>query len=215
MEVINFGLQNTIFNTILAELRDEHRQADRSRFRHNLIRASELLAVEMSRHLKYESKTITTPLGTLEMPVLSDYPVLVAILRASLPMLDGFLRIFDRSDNAFISAYRKYTDENHFEIKVEYISVPDLENRTWAILDPMIATGKSMSLTYETLRKIAKPDRVFIVGLIASEEGIEYLERHLPNATLIVGAIDSELTAKSYIVPGLGDAGDLCFGTKN
>ena len=215
MKIINFGEQNSIFNTILAQLRSEKLQHDRAKFRYNLERASEMLAFEVSKHLSYHPEMITTPLGTLEMPILNEYPIMISILRAALPMQTGFLRVFDQSDSAFISAYRKYLEGNEFVIKVEYISVPDLQDRIWVILDPMIATGRSMTLTYDTLRNIAKPSQLFIVGVIASEEGIDHLERHIPDATVIVGAIDSELTAKSYIVPGLGDAGDLSFGEKN
>jgi uracil phosphoribosyltransferase len=206
---------HSIFLNYLAELRDETIQADRLRFRHNMERVGELLAYEISKQLHYTPRTVQTPLGTLDTPVLEDQPVLVTILRAALPLQAGFLRIFDRADNAFISAFRKYTNSNKYIIHVEYVSAPDLTDRTVILLDPMIATGKSMVLSYEQLLSYGVPSRLYIAGVIASEEGLDYLQRHIPQAHIYIGDVDSELTAKGYIVPGLGDAGDLAFGKKN
>lgn len=205
----------SIFTHLLAELRDEQIQQDRMRFRLNLERAGELFAFEISRTLNYAPRLVETPLGELEQNVLSNPPVLGAILRAALPMHAGFLRIFDQADNAFISAYRHPTDEFKFTIKVEYISCPGLAGRTFVLIDPMIATGRSMIACYEeVVQRYGAPERLYMVGLIASEEGLTYVQRRAPDAHIYVGAVDSELTAKSYIVPGLGDAGDLAYGEK-
>lgn len=205
---------NSIFTQIMAELRDSEIQTDRLRFRFNLERAGELLAYEISRHLQYENRTVTTPLGTLEVPVLASQPVLVGILRAGLPLHEGFLRIFDHADNGFISAYRHHTNENEFVIKVEYMACPEIEDRTLILIDPMIATGKSLYLSYQSLLTLGKPKDVYVAAVIASEEGLQYLRMHMPGARFFIGDVDKELTAKSYIVPGLGDAGDLAYGEK-
>lgn len=205
---------NSIFTQIMSELRDSDIQTDRMRFRFNLERAGELLAYEISRHLQYENRTVTTPLGTLEVPVLASQPVLVGILRAGLPLHEGFLRIFDHADNGFISAYRQHTNENEFVIKVEYMACPEIDDRTLILIDPMIATGKSLYLSYQSLLALGKPREVYVAGVIASEEGLQYLRLHMPGARFFIGDVDKELTAKSYIVPGLGDAGDLAYGGK-
>lgn len=205
---------NSIFTQIMSELRDSDIQTDRMRFRFNLERAGELLAYEISRHLQYVNRTVTTPLGALEVPVLASQPVLVGILRAGLPLHEGFLRIFDHADNGFISAYRQHTNENEFVIKVEYMACPEIEDRTLILIDPMIATGKSLYLSYQSLLALGKPREVYVAGVIASEEGLQYLRLHMPGARFFIGDVDKELTAKSYIVPGLGDAGDLAYGGK-
>lgn len=210
-----FDQQPSIFTQFLAELRDESIQLDRMRFRFNLERAGEIMAYEISKRLSYHDSNIRTPLGELSQAVLPLAPVLGAILRAALPMHQGFLRIFDNADNAFISAYRNPTDEVQFEIKVEYTSCPDLSARTLILIDPMIATGRSIVACYEELMlRYGKPYQLFIAGLIASEDGLAHVQRHIPDAQFYIGAVDPELTAKSYIVPGLGDAGDLAFGEK-
>lgn len=199
----------------LAQLRDETTQQDRLRFRHNMARAAEMLAYELSKALLYDAKEITTPLGTCTQHVLQRRPVVVSILRAGLALHDGFLRAFPEADSGFVSAYRQPTGEDSFVINVEYVSAPDLENRTLIVLDPMIATGKSMVASVNAiLNSSGDADRLFIAALIASEDGLAYVRRHLPAAQLYIGAVDSELTAKSFIVPGLGDAGDLAFGRK-
>lgn len=205
---------NSIFSQIMSELRDVDIQTDRMRFRFNLERAGELMAYEISKHLQYVNKTVTTPLGTMDVSVLSQQPVLVGILRAGLPLHNGFLRIFDHADNGFISAFRQHTSENEFVIKVDYMACPEIEDRTLILVDPMIATGKSLYLSYQSLLTLGTPKEVYVAGVIASEEGLQYLRLHMPHAKFFVGDVDKELTAKSYIVPGLGDAGDLAFGGK-
>lgn len=198
----------------MSELRDVDIQTDRMRFRFNLERAGELMAYEISRHLQYVNKTVTTPLGSVDVSVLNQQPVLVGILRAGLPLHNGFLRIFDHADNGFISAFRQHTSENEFVIKVDYMACPEIEDRTLILVDPMIATGKSLYLSYQSLLSLGTPKEVFVAGVIASEEGLQYLRLHMPHAKFFIGDVDKELTAKSYIVPGLGDAGDLAFGEK-
>ena len=208
------GASNSYFNHFLYELRDQEIQKDRMRFRLNLERTAEILAYEISKALPYSSQNVTTPLGELDMNLLETQPVLVSVLRAGVPFHMGFLRIFDHSDNGFISAYRHHTHGNEFIVKVEYTAIPDVNNRPLILVDPMIATGKSIVLSYKEIAKQYTPGQVFICGLVASEEGLDYVKRNVPQAKLYVGAIDHELTAKSYIVPGLGDAGDLAYGPK-
>jgi uracil phosphoribosyltransferase len=204
-----------VIHLFLNVLRDSNLQLDRQRFRFNMERMGEVLALEISQHLDYQPIEVHTPLGTAESIELAVQPVLAVILRAALPLHQGFLRVFDQADNAFIAAYRKHTSENEFIVQLEYLSSPELTDRVVILLDPMIATGRSMVLSYEQLIRYGKPKQFFVAGVIGSEEGIEHVQRHLPHANIVVGAIDSELTARGYIVPGLGDAGDLAFGEKN
>ncbi len=187
------------------------------RFRYNLERIGEYIAFEISKKLNYKAINTTTPLGEATSNVLESQPVLATILRAGLPMHNGLLRIFDKAQNAFVSAYRKHHKDSTFEIAVEYLSSPLLENKTLILSDPMLATGSSMVLTYQALLKKGMPKHTHIVAVIASKQGVEYLKTHMPNQnyTLWIGAIDEELTAQSYIVPGLGDAGDLAYGEKS
>ena len=207
--------QNTIFNQVLFELRDVNIQQDRMRFRTNVERAGEILGYELSKQLNYKKTEVHTPLGSLDMNLPSEMPVIVSVLRAGLPFHMGLLRMFDQADNGFISAYRHHLSETKFEIRVQYHALPVMKSRTLILADPMIATGHSLVKAWETILQFAgKPARILIAGLLGSEEGIEYVERHIPEAQLFIGAIDKELTAKSYIVPGLGDAGDLAFGLK-
>jgi len=208
------GDTNSIFNQFLQEMRSEVFQQDRMRFRFNLKRAGSILAYEISKDLEYSSSLVKTPLGELNMLTLKSNPIIISILRAGLPLHEGVLSVFDNSDNGFISAYRQHTREDEFIIKVEYLACPEIENKTIILCDPMIATGQSMVKSYKALLEKGTPNRVFIASVIASDEGIEYVERHMPEAVIYVGAVDMELTAKSYIVPGLGDAGDLAFGIK-
>ena len=209
------GKDNSVFNQFMYELRDVSVQNDRMRFRKNLLRCSQIMAYEVSKEMKYESREVTTPLGELEMDLVSEPPVIVSILRAGLPMHEGFLDFFDAADNGFISAYRHHTKGNDFIVKVEYMAMPPLEGRTLVVVDPMIASGKSIVLSYQAMiPSEGQPDQVILCGLIASEEGLDYVRRQLPGVRIFVGAVDSELTAKAYIVPGLGDAGDLAFGSK-
>ncbi|GAB1405470.1 uracil phosphoribosyltransferase [Lentimicrobium sp.] len=212
----NLGEHNSIFNQYISEIRDVVIQRDSWRFRHNMERLGTIFGYEISRQLEYASKEIITPLGSTDMNVLKSMPVLATILRAGLPLHQGLLNAFDRSENAFVSAYRKHSKDGGFKIQVEYVSGPELTNRTLILSDPMLATGASLELSYKALLGKGKPKHTHIVTLIASTQGVDYIQRHLPmnDITLWVGAIDDELTAQAYIVPGLGDAGDLAFGSK-
>ena len=206
---------NSIFATFLGEIRDSNIQKDAMRFRKNMERISEILGYELSKKLEYISKTVKTPLGDAEIHVLKEQPVLATILRAGLAMHNGLLNYFDSSECAFISAYRKHTSLEEFDIHVEYLASPKLDNRIVILSDPMLATGSSLVTVYKALLKQGKPSKIIIVAAIATPDALEYIQRHLPeNTDFWVGAIDKELTAQSYIVPGLGDAGDLAFGEK-
>jgi uracil phosphoribosyltransferase len=210
------GEYNSIINQFIAEIRDESLQQDSLRFRRNLERIGEFFAFKISELLAFEKKEISTSLGIAEVPVLKSYPVLATILRAGLPIHQGLLNVFDKSENAFISAYRKYHKDGRFSIQLEYASIPELEDKILIISDSMIATGASMVLAYKELLTKGKPVHTHIVTVVASAEGVEYLKRNLPKSevTLWVGAIDEELTAQAFIVPGFGDAGDLAYGKK-
>lgn len=206
---------HTIFNTYLAEMRDVKIQKDPLRFRKNLERIGIIMAYEVSKVLNYKNETVQTPLGTAECIVVSEQPVLATILRAGLGMHLGFLEVFDRAENAFVSAYRKHSSLEDFEIHVEYMAAPSIEGKILVISDPMLATGNSMQMVYQSLLQNGKPKKTIICAAIAAPEALIYLQNHLPKETLYyVGAIDKELTAQSYIVPGLGDAGDLAYGIK-
>ncbi len=215
--VHNLGATNSIFNQFIAELRDVDVQQDRMRFRRNLERIGEVFAYEISKTFPYESKEIITPLGTSTMQVIREQPVLATILRAGLPMHQGLLNYFDGADNSFITAYRKYHKSESFDIRVEYISSPDITNKILILSDPMLATGASLVKSLRGMLAIGMPSHIHIVTALASVEGLEYVKRNLSlrNLNIWIGAIDDELTAQAYIVPGLGDAGDLAFGTKN
>jgi uracil phosphoribosyltransferase len=212
----NLGLNDSILNQYIAEIRDNVIQVDSLRFRYNLERISEIFAYEISKTLEYEKREVITPLGSAEVPVLKEYPVLIPVLRAGLPMHKGLQNIFDKSESAFISAYRKVEKNQKFVIKVEYVCSPDLTGKTVILSDPMMATGASIVSVYKELITLGKPAHFHIVIIIASAEGVDHIKKSLPDkeVTLWVGAIDDELTAKAYIVPGLGDAGDLAFGKK-
>lgn len=214
--IINLGESNSIFNHFVAEIRDEQIQRDSMRFRRNLERVGEIFAYEISKKLNYKSEDVQTALGIASVPKLTEQPVLATILRAGLPIHLGLLNAFDKAENAFISAYRRYEKDGSFDIQFEYLSCPSIENKTVILSDPMLATGASMVLAYKALLQRGKPKHTHIVSIIASKEGVDYLQKNLPmqNTTLWLGAIDDELTVKSYIVPGLGDAGDLAFGSK-
>ncbi len=209
------GNSNSIINNFIAELRDVEVQKDRMRFRRNLERMGEIFAYEISKHLSYTFREVITSLGVANVPVLSEQPVVATILRAGLPLHQGLMNYFDQADNAFVSAYRKHHKDGSFDIKVEYVSSPQLHDRILILCDPMLATGSSIVLTYKELLRKGIPSHVHFVTAIASAEGVEYVKSHLSsNVTIWVGAMDEELTAHSYIVPGLGDAGDLAFGLK-
>ncbi len=212
---INLSEKQSIIGDYLSELRSTKIQSDRMRFRKNLSRIGELMAYEISKTLDFKAKTIKTPLGNARQKVLVDSPVLATILRAGMGMHNGLLEIFDKSDNAFVSAYRKHLNEEDFDIKVEYLAGPSIEDRVLIISDPMLATGQSMFSVYHALLKNGTPERTIIAAVISSPEAIEFLEQNMPKGTIIVNAaIDKELTAQSYMVPGLGDAGDLAYGEK-
>jgi uracil phosphoribosyltransferase len=212
--VINLSEQCSLVSHWISELRDVQIQTDRMRFRRNLERVGEVAAYELSKFLDYEEKDVQTPLGISVCDVLKEQPVLATILRAGLPLHQGLLNYFDKADNAFISAYRKHNRDGSFEISLEYVSCPELENRIVIISDPMLATGSSLVKTIQYLREEGHPREIHVVVAIACTVGIEYVQRSEPNVKIWCGAIDEELTAKGYIVPGLGDAGDLAFGTK-
>ena len=213
--VHDLSLTNSIINQFVAELRNVSIQGDRMRFRKNLERIGEIFAYEISKTLQFETKEITTPLGIANVPVMAEHPIVGTILRAGLPLHYGLLNYFDQADNAFISAYRKHHKDGSFDIKLEYVGSPSLANRVLILCDPMLATGSSMVMTYKALMEKGIPKHTHIVCALASVQGIEYVKRNMPeNVTIWAAAIDEELTAQSYIVPGLGDAGDLAFGSK-
>ncbi|MBK7029038.1 MAG: uracil phosphoribosyltransferase [Bacteroidales bacterium] len=214
--VINLGTQNSLVNQFIAELRDAGIQTDSMRFRKNMERLGEVFAYEISKRLEFESREITTSLGTANVPVLKYPPILGTILRAGLPLHQGLLNFFDHSDNAFVSAYREHRKDDEFAVRIEYTSCPDLEGKVLILSDPMLATGHSMLSSYKELVQQGKPVHTHLVAVLASLQGIAYLKRYMgsQDVTIWVGAIDDELTAQGYIVPGLGDAGDLAFGKK-
>jgi len=215
METLILNRYSSIFNRYLSEIRDEEIQKDPMRFRHNVERMGELLAYEASRGLNYRQRSVQTPLGIANEMDIGEEPVLVSILRAGLPLHLGVLRMYDRAENGFISAYRKTEIDGDFVIKVEYLASPSLEGKTVFMIDPMLATGQSMVLCHEAILRQGTPERIILISLIGSEEGVDYVSRHFPeNTRLYIGAIDPELNSKKYIVPGLGDAGDLAFGNK-
>lgn len=216
MEIRILDQEPSQFARFMCELRDEQVQKDPMRFRENLRRIGRIFAYEISKELSYANRCIHTPLGEKVMLVPDEEPVIASILRAGLPLHEGILSVFDRAENAFISAYRKHDETGAFQIKMEYVSCPDLRDKTLVLCDPMLATGSSMDICYHALLEHGKPRHTHLVSVIAAQEGLEYIQKHLPygNCTLWIGSVDEELTAQSYIVPGLGDAGDLAFGPK-
>ena len=200
----------------MSEIRSESVQTDQLRFRRNMERLGEIFAYEISKKLTFEKREIVSPLGVSEMKLIKEFPILATILRAGLPLHQGLLNYFDHSDSAFISAYRRHHKNGRFDIELEYTSCPDINNKVLILADPMLATGASMEITYKSLLQFGKPKHTHIVTAIASLEGINSIKRKLNmnKVSLWVGAIDDELTAQSYIVPGLGDAGDLAYGEK-
>lgn len=215
MKIIDFSQQNTVLNAFLAELRDVNIQKDSMRFRRNIERIGEIMAYEISRELDYAPLTVTTPLGKSVQNVPADKLVLATILRAGLPLHSGFHNIFDRAENAFVSAYRKYVDETNFDVHIEYLASPRIDGKTLLLVDPMLATGCSAELSYRALLTKGTPAKIILASVIASRQAVEYVKEHFPENTVVYcAAVDSELNSHSYIVPGLGDAGDLCFGEK-
>lgn len=214
--VQQISLTNSIFSEFLAEIRDVNTQKDAMRFRKNLERMGEIFAYEISKKLEYEITETKTPLGVAKTAKLKEQPVVATILRAGLPLHFGILNFFDKAENAFIGAYRRHHKDNSFDVALEYLASPNLSNKTLILCDPMLATGSSLLLTYQSLLTHSKPKHTHIVCAVASKQGLNYLKTHLNmnECSIWCGAIDEELTAQSYIVPGLGDAGDLAFGIK-
>lgn len=211
------GKENTILNKFISQVRDCKVQTDSMRFRRNIERIGEIMGYEISKTLNYKPQVVETPLGEVQMSLIGDRVVVATVLRAGLPLQQGLLNYYDDAECAFVSAYRKNKKDGTFKINVEYVSCGDLEGKVLILADPMLATGQSLRLTYESLvAHGGEPLHTHVVSVIASEQGVEYAEKHLPSktTTLWLGAVDAELTSKAYIVPGIGDAGDLCYGKK-
>jgi uracil phosphoribosyltransferase len=211
------GKENTILNRFVAELRDRQYQQNPLLFRHNLERVGQVMAYEISKTLNYRRQTVETPLGEAEMNLPADEVVLATILRSGIPMHNGFLDFFDASKSAFVAAYRHYGKDGSFKIEIESLTAPELAGRTLILIDPMLATGQSIEVAYENLvRTAGEPEFTHIATVIASEDGVEYIRKHFPanKFRIWAAAVDSEMTVKSYIVPGIGDTGDLAFGEK-
>lgn len=216
MKVINLGQKNSVLNKFVSEMRDITVQKDSLRFRRNLERLGEIFAYEISQTLEYSEKQFVTPLGIANINTHDDQVVVATILRAGLPLHQGILNFFDGAQNAFVAAYRKYDKGEDFHINIEYASSPDLDGKTLILADTMLATGASLEIAYKRLCEEGQPAHTHLVCPISSAYAVEYLQKHLPaeGVTLWVAAIDEELTSHSYIVPGLGDAGDLAYGIK-
>ena len=217
MKIINLSDNNSVVNQYLAEIRDTHFQQSRHLFRNNIKRIGEMMAYEISKTLSYEKREVTTPLGVAPVNVPADQLVIGTILRAGLPFHEGFLHVFDHADNAFISAFRMYTNREHTEVGIhtEYMASPSVGGKTLIIADPMLATGGSMAACYEALAKTGIPAKLHIACVIATEEGLDVVRQAVPDdATVWCAAIDPGMNANKYIVPGFGDAGDLCYGEK-
>jgi len=215
MKIYNFSEYSSLYNKFLSELRDENIQKDSMRFRKNLERLGEISAYEISKTLQENSQLTKTPLGTSKTNIPSENLVLATVLRAGLPLHNGLLKYYDNAENCFISAYRKHTSKEEFEVEIQYLASPNLSDKIVLLSDPMLATGRSMVLAYKALLKKGNPSKIHIICVIGSEQGVDYISKNFPkDTTLWIGGIDSKLTSESYIVPGLGDAGDLAFGKK-
>lgn len=217
MEIVNFSEQNTVINQYMSELRDKSYQRNRLLFRNNIERIGQMMAYELSKTLEYKPKTVTTPLGTLDINLPKDDMVIATVLRAGLPFHQGFLQVFDKAENAFVSAYRMYTNREHTEVGIhtEYMASPSVKGKTLIVVDPMLATGGSMVAAIEALQKNGKPRKIHVCCVIAAPEGIEFVKQYLPEDSHIwCAAIDPGMNENKYIVPGFGDCGDLCFGEK-
>ncbi|MBR1934122.1 MAG: uracil phosphoribosyltransferase [Prevotella sp.] len=217
MKVINLSEQNSVMNQFMAEIRDKKYQQNRLLFRNNIQRIGEVMAFELSKTLDYRPKTVTTPLGTLDIPLPKDDVLLATVLRAGLPFHEGFLRVFDHAENGFVSAYRMYTNREHTEVGIhtEYMAAPSVKGKTLIIVDPMLATGGSMVAAYQALLETGKPSKVHIASVIGTPEGVEFLGQNVADdVTLWCAAIDPGMNEHKYIVPGFGDCGDLCYGEK-
>ncbi len=217
IEIHNLGSTDSVFNQYMAELRDAVIQQDRMRFRRNLERIGEVMAYEISKTFEYDDEEVTTPLGIKQIRTMHEQPVIATILRAGLPFHNGMLSMFDQADSAFIAAYRKYDkNEEDSEIRVEYFSSPDIEDRILILCDPLLATGESIVKTLNGLMEEMMPKEIHIAVAVASQDGLDYVERTMSRlpVTIWVGSVDEELTARAYVVPGIGDVGDLAYGEK-
>ena len=218
MKIINFAEQNTVVNHYMAELRDKNHQKNRMVFRRNIERIGEMMAYELSKTLEYKPKTVKTPLGQLDIPLIKQEDMVIAtVLRAGLPFHQGFLNVFDGADNAFVSAYRMYINREHTEVGVhsEYIATPSVKGRTLLVVDPMLATGGSLAAAIEALMSAGRPKKIHVCCVIAAPEGIEVVKEALPeDSTIWCASVDEGMNEQKYIVPGFGDCGDLCFGEK-
>ena len=217
MEIVDFSQSNSIINLYMSELRDKNYQKNRLLFRYNIKRIGEMMAYELSKTLEYKPKTITTPLGTIDIPLPKEDMVIATVLRAGLPFHEGFLNVFDKADNGFVSAFRMYINREHTEVGIhaDYIAAPSVKGKTLIIADPMLATGGSMAAAIEALLMSGKPKKIHVCCIIAAPEGIEVVKEALPDdATIWCASIDQGMNEHKYIVPGFGDCGDLCFGEK-
>lgn len=216
MKIVNFDNFPSLISQYMAELRDVNVQSDMMRFRRNLERIGEIMAFEISRTLRYNVTEVTTPLAPAKCHTIADPVVLATIFRAGLPFHQGFLNYFDHAENAFVSAYRKYKEKENFDVCIEYLASPSLDGKVLVIADPMLATGASMELSYRALLTKGKPAHIHVCSVVASQLAVDFVRNNFPadRTTLWVAAIDPEINAHSYIVPGLGDAGDLAFGIK-
>ena len=216
MKVIDFAEQDSLISQYMTELRDEKVQKDMLRFRRNLERIGEIMAYEISKTLDYKKVTTKTPLATMESDVVATPLVLATTFRAGVPFHQGFLNFFDHAENAFVSAYRKYKEKENFDVCIEYLASPRLDGKTLILADPMLATGASMELSYRALLTKGEPEHIHVASVIASRKAVDYIREHFPEekTTVWIGAVDPEINAHSYIVPGLGDAGDLAYGIK-
>lgn len=216
MKIVNMSEHDSLLNNFIAEIRDVDIQRDPLRFRANIQRIGQVMAYEMSKTLKYRSMDVTTPLGVAPTRVIDDHIVVASILRAGLPLHLGVLDVFDRAENCFVSAYRKYIDESHFDVHVEYLASPRIDGKTVVLCDPMLATGSSMELAYRAILKKGTPRKIVILSIVASRQAVNYINEHItePNVEAWVAVIDPDLNEHAYIVPGIGDAGDLAFGEK-
>lgn len=216
MKVVNFAETPSLISQYMAEMRDVNVQGSMMRFRRNLERVGEIMAYEISKTLNYTTVGVETPLATAQCQMLDENVVLGTIFRAGVPFHQGFLNFFDKAENAFVSAYRKYREKENFDIFIEYIASPRLDGKTLILVDPMLATGGSMELSYKALLTKGEPAKVHVASVIASQQAVDYVAKTFPadKTSIWVGAIDPEINAHSYIVPGLGDAGDLAYGEK-
>lgn len=216
MEIIDFGAQNSLVSVYLSQMRDVEQQKDALRFRRNLERVGEIMAYEISKTLRYRATDVTTPLGKATCMVPDEQVVLATIFRAGVPFHQGFLNFFDGAENAFVSAYRKYKEKENFDVCIEYLASPRLEGKTLILCDPMLATGASMDLSYRALITKGMPAKIHVASVIASAQAVDYIRHNFPAdcTTVWLGAVDDHINEHSYIVPGLGDAGDLAYGIK-